>query len=144
MFKILRLMGILWLGCYIPNLALGQTTQASISGIIRDETKQAVPGVSVQVKNESTGFTTKTATNAKGEYTFKELPLGGPYSVKALYVGYGEQLRTGYMLNLGDVVRVNIDLQVAAQTLEAVQVVASGLRNKTHNFGASTEIRPKL
>ncbi|WP_235528487.1 TonB-dependent receptor [Pedobacter sp. Leaf194] len=120
-----------------------QTTQASISGIVTDEQKKPIPGASVQVKNNSTGFTTRTSTNAQGEYTFKELPLGGPYSVKALYVGFGEQTRSGYMLNLGDVVKVSISMQEAAQNLEAVQVVASGLKNKVQNFGASTEISAK-
>ncbi|MNK26335.1 hypothetical protein D3C87_446690 [compost metagenome] len=137
------LIAVLLLLCCIHNAALAQTTQASISGIITDQQKKPIPGVSVQIRNNSTGFTTKTSTNAQGEYTFKELPLGGPYAVKAIYVGFGEQTRNGYMLNLGDVVRVSITMQEASQDLEAVQVVASGLRNKVQNFGASTEISAK-
>ncbi|RZK92433.1 MAG: TonB-dependent receptor [Pedobacter sp.] len=137
------LFAVLLLCFCVSNTLRAQTTQASISGIITDEQKKPIPGVSVQVKNNSTGFTTRTSTNAQGEYTFKELPLGGPYSVKALFVGYGEQTRSGYMLNLGDVVKVTISMQEAAQTLEAVQVVASGLKNKVQNFGASTEISAK-
>ncbi|WP_316826653.1 TonB-dependent receptor [Pedobacter miscanthi] len=137
------LFAVLLLLCCTYNAALAQTTQASISGIITDQQKKPIPGVSVQIRNNSTGFTTKTSTNAQGEYTFKELPLGGPYSVKAIYVGFGEQTRNGYMLNLGDVVRVSINMQEASQDLDAVQVVASGLRNKVRNFGASTEISAK-
>jgi hypothetical protein len=137
------LIAVLLLFCLVQNRAFAQTTQASISGVITDQQKKPIPGVSVQIRNNSTGFTTKTSTNAQGEYTFKELPLGGPYSVKALYVGYGEQTRNGYMLNLGDVVRVNVAMQEASQDLDAVQVVASGLRNKVQNFGASTEISAK-
>jgi len=137
------LFAVLLLCFCVSNTLRAQTTQASISGIITDEQKKPIPGVSVQVKNNSTGFTTRTSTNAQGEYTFKELPLGGPYSVKALFVGYGEQTRSGYMLNLGDVVKVTISMQEAAQNLEAVQVVASGLKNKVQNFGASTEISAK-
>ncbi|GGE55345.1 cell envelope biogenesis protein OmpA [Pedobacter psychrotolerans] len=129
--------------CYATNSAMAQTTQASISGIVTDDQKKPIPGVSIQIKNNSTGFTTRTSTNAQGEYTFKELPLGGPYTVKAVYVGFGEQTRNGYMLNLGDVVKVSITMQEASQNLEAVQVVASGLRNKVQNFGASTEISAK-
>ncbi|MCX2582912.1 TonB-dependent receptor [Pedobacter sp. MR22-3] len=129
--------------CYTTNSVMAQTTQASISGIVTDEQKKPIPGVSVQIKNNSTGFTTRTSTNAQGEYTFKELPLGGPYTVKAVYVGFGEQNRNGYMLNLGDVVKVDVAMQEASQNLEAVQVVASGLRNKVQNFGASTEISAK-
>jgi len=137
------LFAVLLLCFCVSNSLRAQTTQASISGIVTDEQKKPIPGASVQVKNNSTGFTTRTSTNAQGEYTFKELPLGGPYSIKALFVGFGEQTRSGYMLNLGDVVKVTISMQEAAQNLEAVQVVASGLKNKVQNFGASTEISAK-
>ncbi|WP_316830706.1 TonB-dependent receptor [Pedobacter aquatilis] len=137
------LLAVLMLCFCVSSSLRAQTTQASISGIVTDEQKKPIPGASVQVKNNSTGFTTRTSTNAQGEYTFKELPLGGPYSIKALFVGYGEQTRSGYMLNLGDVVKVTISMQEAAQNLEAVQVVASGLKNKVQNFGASTEISAK-
>ncbi|WP_233509687.1 TonB-dependent receptor [Pedobacter chinensis] len=137
------LVAVMLLLCFANNLAIAQTTQASISGIVTDDQKKPIPGVSIQIRNNSTGFTTRTSTNAQGEYTFKELPLGGPYTVKAVYVGFGDQNRNGYMLNLGDVVKVNISMQEASQNLEAVQVVASGLRNKVQNFGASTEISAK-
>ncbi|PWS27221.1 TonB-dependent receptor [Pedobacter yonginense] len=137
------LTALLLMLCFTSNSVLAQTTQASISGTITDEGKKAVPGVSVQIRNESTGFTTKTSTNSNGEYIFKELPLGGPYTVKAAYIGFGEQNRTGFMLNQGDVVKVNIKMQEAAQSLDAVEVTSSSLKNKVQNFGASTEISAK-
>ena len=121
-----------------------QTTQASISGTITDQQKKPISGASVQVRNESTGFSTKSMTNAIGVYTFKELPLGGPYTVKVSFVGLGEQTRTGYMLNQGDAIKVPIGMQPASQTLEVVNVVASGLRNKAANFGAATTVSDKL
>ena len=117
-----------------------QTTQASISGTISDNQNAELAGATVQVKNESTGFTTATSTNAKGEYAFKELPLGGPYTVIVSYVGFGEQKRTGYLLHQGDAIKVKIEMMEAGQTLEVVQVVASGMKNKIENIGASTAI----
>lgn len=137
------LVAVFLLCCYVTNTAYAQTTQASISGIVTDEQKKPIPGVSVQIRNNATGFTTRTSTNAQGEYTFKELPLGGPYTVKAVYIGFGDQTRSGYMLNQGDAVKITINMQEASQNLEAVEVVASGLRNKVKNFGASTEISAK-
>ena len=123
--------------------AKAQTTQASISGKVTDEEKKPIPGASVQVKNESTGFTTKVGTNAQGDYTFKELPLGGPYTIKVNFLGYGEQTLSGYMLNQGDAVRANVGMQTSAQTLQAIQINGNGLRNKVEQFGASTEISSK-
>lgn len=121
-----------------PSVA--QTTQASILGMITDENKQPVPGASVVVRNESTGFTSRTITNAKGEFTFREMPLGGPYTVNVTSLGFQEQKRTGYALNQGDVVRVNLALQSAAVSMQEIKVVASGLKNKTENFGAATTV----
>ncbi|MFW0715000.1 carboxypeptidase regulatory-like domain-containing protein [Pedobacter sp. N23S346] len=129
--------------CYATNSAMAQTTQASISGIVTDDQKKPVPGVSIQIKNNSTGFTTRTSTNAQGEYTFKELPLGGPYTVKAVYIGYSEQNRTGFMLNQGDAVSVAINMQETSQNLGGVEINGSSLRNKVQQFGASTEISSK-
>ncbi|WP_323134258.1 outer membrane beta-barrel protein [Tellurirhabdus rosea] len=131
---------IILMGCLATSQTLAQTTQASIAGVITETNKSPLAGATVQVRNESTGFTTGTVTNAKGEYLFKELPLGGPYTVKVTFIGFGEQKRTGYALNQGDAVRVNLSMQEDNQTLEVVQVVASGLKNKVENFGAATTI----
>lgn len=79
-------------------------------------------------------------TNLKGEYLFKELPLGGPYTIRVTFVGYGDQIRTGYSLNQGDAIRLSLPMQENSQTLEVVQVVASGLKNKVDNLGAATAI----
>jgi hypothetical protein len=137
------LLAVLLLCFCVENHTLAQTTQASVSGVVTDQQKKPIPGASVQVRNNSTGFTTRTSTDSRGEFLFKELPLGGPYSVKVIFMGYGEQIRSGYMLNLGDVVRVDVRMQEASQELKAVEVVASGLRNKVQTFGASTEISAK-
>jgi hypothetical protein len=123
-----------------PSTLFGQTTQASITGRVLTSEQAPQTGATVSVRNESTGFVASTVTNDKGDYTFKELPLGGPYTVKATYVGYGEQKLSGYTLNQGDVVRVNINMQSNGSTLEVVQVVGSGLKNKIANIGAATEI----
>ncbi|GAB4008665.1 carboxypeptidase regulatory-like domain-containing protein [Spirosoma migulaei] len=128
---------------YFISKIAAQTTQASISGVISEKQKSPLPGATVQVRNESTGFTTGTVTNAKGEYSFKELPLGGPYTVLATFVGFGNQERTGYALNQGDAIRVNLNMEENGQTLEVVQVVASGLKNKVENLGAATAISAK-
>ncbi|MGN7823732.1 carboxypeptidase regulatory-like domain-containing protein [Chitinophaga sp. 22536] len=131
------------LTCLFLQPSVAQTTQASILGMITDENKQPVPGASVAVRNESTGFTSRTITNAKGEFTFREMPLGGPYTVNVTSLGFQEQKRTGYALNQGDVVRVNIALQSAAVSMQEIKVVGSGLKNKTENFGAATTVSAK-
>ncbi|WP_160711244.1 TonB-dependent receptor [Chitinophaga solisilvae] len=132
---------LLWLLCCLSSYyASAQTTQASIIGTITDETKQTIPGASVVVRNESTGFSSRTISNAKGEFTIRELPLGGPYTIHVTFIGYQEQKRTGYTLNQGDLVRANIELKSASVSMEEIKVVASALKNKSENFGAATTV----
>lgn len=127
--------------CFMVNkILIAQTTQASISGKILNNEKKPQVAASVSVRNESTGFVTKTLTNTQGEFIFKELPLGGPYTVNVTFSGYGEQKRSGYSLNQGDAVKVDINMEVKETTLEVVQVVGSGLKNKLENIGAATAI----
>lgn len=132
---------LLLLICYLPVTPLkAQTTQASITGVITDEERNPLPGATVLVKNESTGFTTGTATNINGEFTFKQIPLGRPYSVSISSVGFGSEKRTGYALNQGDILRVDVQMKTSTETLEAVEVSASALQNQVGNFGAATSV----
>lgn len=125
------------------NELAAQTTLASISGIITDDQKKPIPGASIKVRNESTGFTTTTTANAKGEYTFKELPLGTPYTITVTYVGFGQQQRTGYSLNQGDAIKLNVTMSDAVESLSVVEIVGSGLKNKIETLGAATTISAK-
>ncbi|SEK42350.1 Carboxypeptidase regulatory-like domain-containing protein [Chitinophaga rupis] len=143
MKPILATLFLLLLCSIVRHHAFAQTTQASFTGTITDDAKQAIPGASILIRNESTGFSTRTVTNAKGEFILKELPLGGPYTITVTSMGYGEQKRTGYMLNQGDLVRINIDLKSSTVNINEVTVTAGGLKNKTENFGAATTVTAK-
>lgn len=143
MKPILATLFLLLLCSIVRHHAFAQTTQASFTGIITDDAKQAIPGASILIRNESTGFNTRTVTNAKGEFILKELPLGGPYTITVTSMGYGEQKRTGYTLNQGDLVRINIDLKSSTVNINEVTVTAGGLKNKTENFGAATTVTAK-
>jgi hypothetical protein len=70
--------------------------------------------------------------------------LGNPYTVIVTSVGFGEQKRTGFTLNQGDALTVNIIMQERIETLAVIEVVASGLKNKTENLGAATAVSAKI
>ncbi|MFD1874846.1 TonB-dependent receptor [Hymenobacter bucti] len=120
--------------------AVAQTSQAGISGTVTDEKKEPVPGATVLVKNEATGFTTGTSTGLKGEYTFRQLPLGGPYTITISFIGYATQTRSGYTLNLSDILRLDAQMQTSSNELEAVVVNGSSMQNNIPNLGASTAV----
>ncbi|WEK69746.1 MAG: carboxypeptidase regulatory-like domain-containing protein [Candidatus Chryseobacterium colombiense] len=134
MRKVKIVLGLLFLS--FGTLAYAQTTQASIVGKVTGVGKTAQEKVKVTIINESTGFKTETETNSKGEYIFKEIPLGGPYTVIV-----NDEKREGYTVNFGDQVTVNMDL-ASEKRIEEV-VVAGNLKNKIGNLGAATAITAK-
>lgn len=128
------------MSCFLGTALLAQTNQATIRGTVSDGTKTHVPGATVQVRNESTGFTSATTTNDKGEYIIKQLPLGKPYTIVVSYIGHGEQKKTGYSLNQGDLVTVDFEIRETSNELDEVHVIGSGLKNTVTNFGAATSV----
>lgn len=134
MKKVKIVLGLLFLS--FGTLAYAQTTQASITGKVTGAGNQAQEKVKVTIVNESTGFKTETETNSKGEYIFKEIPLGGPYTVIV-----NDEKKEGYSVNFGDQVTVNLALG-GEKTIEEV-VVVGNLKNKIGNLGAATAITTK-
>ncbi|REC77516.1 TonB-dependent receptor [Chryseobacterium elymi] len=135
MRKVKIVLGLLFLG--FGTLAYAQTTQASIVGKVTGLGSIAQEKVKVTIVNESTGFRTETETNSKGEYIFKEIPLGGPYTVIV-----NEEKKEGYNVNFGDQVTVNMSLDDGEKQIEEV-VVTGNLKNKIGNLGAATAISAK-
>src|SRR5688500_1659647 len=110
--KLFKINCLVVLMCLLLNIdALAQTTQASFTGKVTDEEKKPLTGATIKIKNESTGFTSTTISNTKGDYVFKELPLGGPYTITVSYTGFNEQQKPDYVLNQGDVVTVSFALE---------------------------------
>lgn len=132
------ILGLLF--CFAHTTVVAQTSQAGISGTVTDEKKEPIPGATVQVRNEATGFTTYGATSPKGEYTFRQLPLGGPYTITVSFMGYGTQKKSGYTLNLSDILRLDVQLQTSTTELDAVVVNGSSMQNNIPNLGASTAV----
>ncbi|WP_294274538.1 carboxypeptidase regulatory-like domain-containing protein [uncultured Chryseobacterium sp.] len=134
MRKVKIVLGLLFLG--LGTISYAQTTQAAIVGKVTGGNNKAQDKVKVTIINESTGFRTETETNSKGEYIFKEIPLGGPYTVIV-----NDDKREGYMLNLGDQVTVNMNLG-NEKAIEEV-VISGNLKNTIGNLGAATAVTAK-
>ncbi len=81
---------ITWHLCLLPFFisanCLGQATDASFSGRITDEIGGSLPGATILMHNESTGFESATVSNIEGEFINKQLPVG-IYSITISYIG---------------------------------------------------------
>lgn len=117
-----------------------QSTDASFAGTITDAKNEALPGVTIAVKNASTGFVTGTITQSDGRFQFKQLPLGGPYTVIASFVGYSNKQSNDLYLNQGSKVVVNFRLAESATELKEVVITSDKFVDDVRSFGAATKI----
>ena len=143
MKKLFPLVLILWSCLLMQQNLFGQSTQAGITGTVRDAHRQPIAGVTIRVLNHSTGFTTTTTTNQQGEYLLQQLPLGRPYTVGMSHLSYGERELHGYALNQGQLLRVDFNVDPSTVTLEAVQINPQALNQSIKNLGAATAVTAK-
>lgn len=122
------------------NRAFSQSTDASISGTVLDSKGITVPGVSISIKNESTGFQSTSMTNIEGKYFFKQLPLGKPYTVKTSFISFATQIKNNLTLNLGDQLIINFKLTEATTDLREVVVTDKAINSRIDRLGGSTLI----
>jgi hypothetical protein len=118
----------------------GQATDATISGLVKESSGAVLPGATISIKNESTGFQTGTQSGPDGRFAVKQLPLGGPYSVTFSYVGFSSQVRTGYQLNQADLITINVTLAETDRALQEITVKETALKSRVDRLGASTAI----
>ncbi|MCD0489403.1 SusC/RagA family TonB-linked outer membrane protein [Pedobacter sp. MC2016-14] len=111
-------------------LASGQ--QKQITGTVRDENGQPMPGVSVRVK----GQPNVVSTTSSGKYAIDV--TGNTAYLVFRYIGYAAQ---EYKAEAGQV--VNINLKPEAGTLDAVVVIGYGTTTKRVSTGSVTSITAK-
>jgi Carboxypeptidase regulatory-like domain len=110
---------------FLSSLGFAQVTKSSISGTVKSNKGELLPGASVEVKHVPTG--TKYYANADytGNYAIPAIRPGGPYTVKTTFMGYKTAEITEVNAPLGSNVTVNVVLQDELTTLEEVKVVIS-------------------
>jgi outer membrane receptor protein involved in Fe transport len=104
--------------------ALGQNVGGTIQGTITDASGAAVPGVTVVVRNASTGVTRELLTDEGGRYRAPVLPPGD-YEIKASITGFQTVERRGVSLVVGQDAIVNLTLtmgRLEEQVLVAADV----------------------
>ena len=120
--------------------SFGQATNALIKGTITDSSGEPLMGATIIVKNTSTGFTSGTTTNENGGYKIQQLPLGGPYNVTAMYLGFKDVINKGFILNLSDALVVDFVLQESSTSLNEIIVSTNSISKRIQQMGASTKI----
>jgi hypothetical protein len=107
--------------CVAAN-ASAQGGNATITGIIYDQAKAVLPGVTVTVTNEATGISRETISGPEGLFVIPTL-VPGTYTIRAELAGFQPQTRQGVVLAIGQELDVDLTLGLASLT-ESVTVSA--------------------
>jgi hypothetical protein len=123
----------------IVTVMQAQVTTSSMSGRVTGG-QEAVIGATVIATHEPSGTTYGTVTNMEGRFNLNGMRVGGPYSVKISYIGYGTSTTSNITLSLGENYVLNVVLSEEATSLDEVVVTATRTKFTTERTGAVTNI----
>ena len=133
-----KLLGLVLLAVLpVVVAAQSQATTGVIRGTVSAPGGAPVAGATVVVRETETGFQRQFTSNERGVFIASLLPLGA-YEVTARAVGFSEARRTGVRVSVGET--VNLDLQLAAVTLQAVVVEATPPVVEANKVESSTRL----
>lgn len=108
--------------CLISYAGFSQVTNSSISGTVKATSGGTLPGATVEVIHTPTGTKYFANTDAAGRYGIPAIRPGGPYTIKARYVGYKQAEINDVNASLGNNVTVNIALNEEISSLQEVVI----------------------
>ena len=102
-----------------------QETTSEIQGTVSDESGAPLVGATVVATHLPTGTKYTTTTRKDGRYNLPNLRVGGPYTIKATYVGFQETTEENVTLALGSAFNSNFKLKTSSSSLAEVIVTSS-------------------
>ncbi len=139
--KLLFLLSVpFWFLC---NSTYAQSQTGEVVGTVIDNNGAPVPLASVMAKNNSSGFTTGTTTDSTGHFTFRNLPLGGPYTFTITAVNFLGQDLTGYTIKSGSRISLSASLEPSVVNLKEVVVTGYSQARRSDLTSAITTVSSK-
>jgi len=126
----------------IPVFASAQTERGTITGVVMDGTKAALPGVVVKVVNIATNAATTVVSSDSGAYSAANLPPG-TYKLEATLQGFQTSNVEGVILNAGVTSRVDVMMNLGSVS-ESVLVVAENSVVSTEDAKVATTVSNRL
>ena len=110
---------------------------ANIVGTVTDASGAVIPDVQVTVSNPERGLLRRITSDSAGEYQAPRVPIGN-YTVSVEKTGFEKIVRSGITLQVGETLRVDVQLKVGSATQEVV-VNANAAHVETEN-GAISDV----
>ncbi len=120
--------------CALP--AITQQTLGSINGTVVDPAGASIPGASVTIANDATGFTRSTTSQKNGFFQIFNLPIG-TYTVTVTQQGFEKSQVAGIAVSESHATTVNVSLKVGETTV-SVEVTANPMLNATDTTNGYT------
>ena len=106
----------------LSTLGHAQVTSSAMSGIVRSNKGEALPGATVEIVHKPTGTKYFSTSDFDGGYAAQGLRPGGPYTVKVTYIGYKTTEITDINVGLGNNLTINITIDEEPNALQEVVV----------------------
>lgn len=104
--------------------AQNAATTGQIRGRVTNPAGEPVATATVTARNTQTGLERTTTTNENGAYVVHLLPPG-TYNVRAQMLGFADREMANITVRLGEVSTVNIQVEVRAVQLSAIEVTSA-------------------
>ena len=123
---------------FLAVAAFAQTDRGTITGTVSDPAGAVVPNAPIEAKNVATDAVYAGATSATGNYTIAQLPAG-TYDLTVTVPGFKKYIRTGILVEVAGIDRIDATLEVGAPT-ESITVNAETPMLKTESTEVSYNI----
>ena len=105
----------------VPVASNAQETSSDVSGTVYTQSGEPIANATVTVQSDRTGLTRSATTNASGEYTIRNLPVGNDsYTISVEGQGYASARRSGVSIRLGSSTVENFALSSGEEIEEVV------------------------
>lgn len=128
-------------GILQSNYIYAQQKTEIIKGIVQNNNRQPLPGVSVVLNNSKNTFTIGTSTNNAGEFVLTNIPPAASYNLTFSTVGYEPQTLSGYNIKEGSSLNLSIIMVESVGSLDRVVVIGYGTVKKKDLTGAVSSVK---
>ncbi len=133
---------LLILSSVLALAAWAQSDRGTITGTVADPAGAVVANAAIQARNVDTGALYEGASSSTGNYTIAQLPPGN-YELSTAVAGFKKYVRQNLTIQVAQVLRIDIPLEVGAATESVTVNEAAPLLNTetgdvSHNVTAQT------
>lgn len=137
-----KIMGLFLMICVTAFTAGGlwaQTT-AQLSGFVRTQDGEPLPGVTVQLNETGKDAKLGSMTDETGKFVINNLKSGTRYDIHFSYIGFERQELNAYLINSGENKMQDITMSESVAALKELVVVGYGNTTKNELTGSISSI----